>query len=270
MSDLPILPAQRPAQRSLLPKTIRTIFALMLREMSTTYGRSAMGYLWAILEPAAGILLLTFIFSLAFRAPELGINYPLYFASGMLPFMMFQDITQKVSSTLRFSRALLFYPSVTFIDAMLARILLNVMTQLMVSVIVIGGIIQIYQVDVLFDIPSIALGYVMALSLAMGVGSLNCYLMALYPVWDRVWGILTRPLFIISAIIFLFDSIPLPYRDWLWWNPIIHVVGAARQGIYATYDAPYVSPLYVFSISLITLAVGLMLLRKQYRDIINL
>ena len=117
---------------------------------------------------------------------------------------------------------------------------------------------------------SIALGYTMALTLAVGVGTLNCYLMSVFPVWDRVWSIATRPLFIISAIIFLFDSIPLPYRDWLWWNPIIHVIGATRQGIYATYDAPYVSPLYVFSISLITLALGLLLLRRQYRDIINL
>ena len=58
-----------PAQAARRSSTPRTLVALVMREMSTTYGRSALGYLWAILEPVAGIMLLTAIFSLAFRAP---------------------------------------------------------------------------------------------------------------------------------------------------------------------------------------------------------
>ena len=57
---------------------VRTILALILREMSTTYGRSAGGYIWAVLEPAAGIALLAFAFSLALRAPSLGTNFALF------------------------------------------------------------------------------------------------------------------------------------------------------------------------------------------------
>ena len=47
----------------------RTVLALMLREMATTYGRSAGGYLWAILDPVLGIALLSVLFSLALRHP---------------------------------------------------------------------------------------------------------------------------------------------------------------------------------------------------------
>ena len=36
----------------------RTVVALMLREMATTYGRSAGGYAWAILDPVLGVTLL--------------------------------------------------------------------------------------------------------------------------------------------------------------------------------------------------------------------
>ena len=270
MPQSPQNPAFQPARPLKLPRTARTVTALILREMSTTYGRSALGYLWAVLEPAAGIMLLTFIFSLAFRSPELGTNYPLFFASGMLPFMVFQDISQKTSVALRFSRALLFYPGVTFIDALLARIILNVMTQIMVSAIVLCGILQFYQVDVLIDAPSIALGYAMAISLGIGIGTLNCFLLSLYPIWERTWAILTRPLFIISTVLFLFDSVPLPYRDWLWYNPLIHAVAATRQGIYATYDANFVSPTYTFAIAAITLMAGLLMLRKYNKKIINI
>jgi capsular polysaccharide transport system permease protein len=249
--------------------TIRTVTALLLREMSTTYGRSALGYVWAILEPVAGIALLSLIFSYAFRDPSIGTNFPLFFASGMLPFVAYNDVQQKVSVALRFSKNLLFYPGVTFMDALIARFIMNVLTQIMIIAIVLTGIVVVFGLNVIVDIPAVMLALAMTFSLGLGIGTLNCYLLSVYPVWERTWAIMNRPLFIISCIFFLFDTIPQPYRDWLWWNPLVHIVGQLRHGIYTSYDANYVSPLYVFSIALVTFAAGLLLLRRYHRDIMN-
>lgn len=267
-SELPELPEGR-GRRPLRPGTPRTVAALMLREMASTHGRSALGYLWAILEPVGGIILLTFIFSLMLRSPGIGTNFPLFYATGMLPFVAYMDISQKTSVALRFSRQLLAYPGVTFVDALIARVLLNSITQIMVWVVVLTGIIQIYRLDVILDPPLVALSFAMTISLGLGIGTLNCYLLSVFPSWERIWAILTRPLFIISCIFFLFDDVPQPYQDWLWWNPLVHVVGQSREGVYATYDANYVSPLYVFAVACVTFALGLLLLRRYYRDIIN-
>ena len=49
-------------------------------------------------------------------------------------------------------------------------------------------------------------------SLAMGIGTLNCFLTGLFPSWLRLWAILNRPMFLISCVIFLFESIPEPWR----------------------------------------------------------
>lgn len=249
--------------------TIRTVIALLLREMSTTYGRTALGYLWAILEPAGGIALMTVVFSYGFSAPAIGTNFPLFFASGMLPFMAYMDVSQKLSVALRFSQSLLFYPGVTFLDALMARFLMAAMTQLMIIVLVIGGIIIFFDLRVILDIPAIILGIAMSFALGIGIGTLNCYLLSSFPLWERIWAILNRPLFIVSCIFFVFDTIPQPFRDWLWWNPLIHLVGQVRKGVYATYDAAYVSPLYVFTVSLLTSAIGLMLLYRHHRTITN-
>ena len=40
----------------------RTVVALMLREIATTYGRSPGGYVWALADPILGIALLTLVF----------------------------------------------------------------------------------------------------------------------------------------------------------------------------------------------------------------
>ncbi|AZV80696.1 sugar ABC transporter permease (plasmid) [Parasedimentitalea marina] len=263
MSDLSQV-RLRPVQPRL--SSGRAITALMLREMSTTYGRSPGGYLWAVLEPAAGIALLVAIFSAGFRSPPMGTSFALFYASGMLPFTMFNDITNKMAQTIPFSRSLLEYPRVTFLDALLARYLLNALTHLIVHSIVVGAILLVTDASTTFDFTSIVFAYVLALSLAAGFGSLNAFLVLAYPLWQTIWSILTRPLFLISAIFFVFDDVPRPYSDFLWYNPLIHVVGQMREGFYPFYSPNYISPIYIFLVSGITCILGLFLLRRYHQD----
>jgi capsular polysaccharide transport system permease protein len=85
--------------------------------------------------------------------------------------------------------------------------------------------------------------------------------------WQGIWSILTRPLLLLSGVIYLFQTIPQPFRDWLWFNPLIHIVGLMRAGFYPNYDASYVSVHYVALISLIPGVIGFLFLRRYYRNL---
>jgi len=270
MTDFPA--PQRPISRRLLPRfaTSRTIAALMLREMSTSYGRDPGGYLWAVLEPAAGITLLTVIFSIGFRSPALGTNFAMFYATGMLPFILFTAVVGKLSQSLNYSKQLLAYPRVTFLDAILARFILNLMTQLLVSYVVLGGVMLMFETRVQLDGPTIARAYALMALLAFGIGTFNSFVMARFPIYQRAWSIAMRPLFLISCVFFLFETIPQPYQDWLWWNPLVHIVGLMRRGFYPNYDAPYVAEAYVVVVALCALVVGLMLLRRDHKAVLEM
>lgn len=258
----------RPTARRPLA-TLRTVVALILREMATTYGRSPGGYAWAVLEPTAGIVLMTLVFSAGFRSPPLGVNFAIFYATGMIPFLMYLDISGKVSMAILFSRQLLAYPGVTYVDAMLARFILNALTQLMVAYILFTGILLLFDTRTTLELDLIALGFAMTLAISLGVGVINCFLISMFPIWQRIWAILNRPLFILSCIFFTFESVPEPYRDWLWYVPTVHLVGTIRSAFYSGYDASYVSPLYVFSLSGVMILTGLVFLRRYHRDILN-
>ncbi|UWQ14583.1 ABC transporter permease [Aliiroseovarius sp. M344] len=250
-------------------KTFRTIFALMMREMVTTYGRSPGGYLWAILEPVGGLTVMSIAFSMAFSSPALGNNFPLFYATGFLPFMMYSDLAGKLGKSLIFSKPLLFYPSVTYLDALVARFLLNGLTHLMVLYILLFSIITIFDTGNILTYPSILNAVCMALAFGFGVGVFNCFLLARFSIWERVWGIITRPLFIISSIFFLMESLPSQARDILWYNPLVHIVGVMRRGVYATYDATWASPIYVYGISMVLTFIGLVFLARYHRELLN-
>jgi capsular polysaccharide transport system permease protein len=258
-------PRARKAGRpvSLIP---RVIMALVLREMATTYGRSPGGYLWAILEPAAGIALLTAIFSMGFNSPPLGTSFPLFYASGMLPFLMYNDLAIKLGQTIPFSRQLLEYPRVSFIDALLARLLLNALTQLAVSFLIIAFIILVMRPDTALDLSEMAFAYILVLCLSAGVGFLNAFLFFAYPLWQTAWAILNRPMFIISCVFFLFESVPQPFADLLWFNPLVHISGLMRDGFYPFYHPSYVSVAYVLVFSAVLAIAGLLLLYRYQRD----
>lgn len=248
---------------------LRTVAALILREMSTTYGRSPGGYIWVILEPVLGIGLLVAIFSSGFRSPPLGSNFALFYATGLLSMFMFTTTAAKVSQTVNYSRQLLNYPRVTLMDAILARLILNVLTQMAIMVIVLGGILMFTETRSTFHLDRILSSIAMAASLGLGIGLLLCTLISQHPIWQTVWSVLTRPLILISGVIILHETLPQPYNSWLDWNPLVHVSGQMRLGFYYSYRAEYLDVRYVYLVSLTCGVLGLFFLRRYYRNMIE-
>jgi len=243
--------------------------ALILREMSTRYGRTPGGYAWGILEPLAAILVLSLGFSLIIRTPALGSSFLLFYATGYLPFDMYQNLSNMVARAISFSKPLLQYPAVTWVDAVLARFLLNSLTSILVSAILLTGILTVTETQTALSLPPIVTAMALAMILGLGLGVLNCVLIGLFPLWELTWSIITRPLFIASGIFFLYDTMPPLAQEILWYNPLVHITGLMRTGFYPTYTAAYVNEFYVLGISLVLLAMGLILMGRYHRDILN-
>ncbi|MFU1478515.1 ABC transporter permease [Roseovarius sp. C7] len=247
----------------------RATLALILREMSTSYGRTPGGYLWAVAEPVAAVALLTVVFALAFDHPPIGRDFALFYASGYLAFALYSDLVQKIGVALRFSRPLMAYPRVSWWDALMARFLLNSLTNLLVIGLVLGAIIALSQTPLRLETRALAAGLGLAMALGAGLGCLNAYLFEAFPVVERAWAILNRPLFILSGVLFLPDAVPRPYDSWIWANPLVHVIAQVRAGLYPGYAPDALSPLFVLAIAGLTLLTGLLLLRCHARALLD-
>ena len=245
------------------------MLALILREMSTRYGRTPGGYIWGVFEPLAAILVLSVGFSLVIRTPALGTSFLLFYATGYLPFDLYQSVSNTVARAINFSKPLLLYPAVTWVDALLARFLLNSLTSILISILLFSGILAVVDSRATLNLPPIVAAFGLSMLLGLGVGTLNCALSGLFPLWEVAWSIFTRPLFIASGIFYLFETLPQLAQDILWYNPLIHIIGMMRTGFYPTYAAPQVEPLYVLIVSLVLLALGQILLGRYHREILN-
>lgn len=258
-----------PAFESPRFQAIRAIIALVLREMGTTYGRSPGGYVWAILQPIGALVIMSIAFSAVLRAPSLGTSFVLFYATGFLTFSGYGEIQNKVSNALRFSKSLLAYPRVTWIDTILARLVLAVLTKVTVGCIVFTGILSVVDTRAVLDIGHILNAVLMSSCIGLGVGLMNCLLNGLVPIWSNLWSIVTAPLFLASGVFFLYEDMPEFAQEILWWNPILHAVGEMRRGFYPTYEASYVSFSYGYGLSAMLILLGLVFLRRYHKQVLE-
>ncbi|SIT86850.1 capsular polysaccharide transport system permease protein [Pontibaca methylaminivorans] len=258
-------PEHRPARSF---ATMRVIAALLLREMSTRYGKTPGGYIWSIIEPLAAIMVLSIGFALILRTPPIGTSFMLFYATGYMPYGMFNTVANMVGRSISFSKPLLQYPAVTWVDAVLARFLLNSLTSTFITLILITVILVLSDTQAVLDMIPILRAGLLALLLAFGVGVLNCAISGLFPLWEVIWSVITRPLFIASGVFFLYDDMPQLAREILWYNPLIHVIGEFRSGFYPMYIVDYVNNLFVLSVALVSLVMGLVLLGRYHREIL--
>jgi capsular polysaccharide transport system permease protein len=103
----------------------------------------------------------------------------------------------------------------------------------------------------------------------LGVGLINCLLMGMFQVWERIWAVLSRPMFLISGVFFLYDDMPRVAQNILWWNPLIHGTGLVRIGFYPTYNGSYISLPYAFGVPLTLITLGLLFLGQNYRTVLE-
>lgn len=264
MQPLDPMPISMPAPAGAVRfQRLRVLFALTVREMGASFGRSAGGYLWAIAEPLGGITMLSLVFSLAMRKPQLGTSFMLFYASGYMPFATYRRVSGEVSSAVRSNRGLLTYPVVTTLDAVLAKFVLATLTMFVVGVLLFTGIVILSDVPVNFDFGTILLGFFLAALFGLGVGTVNCVLFGFFPTWKNIWTIISRPTMFLSGVLFLFESVPDSVEAVLWYNPLAHAIALMRSGFYPAYVPLWVSTPYVVGLSLGLFLVGIYLLRRH-------
>lgn len=242
---------------SLLRQHITVTIALLIREMATRFGNKPGGYVWAVLDPFLHVLLMTLVFQSIARIPALGPSFPLFFASGYLPFLFYQGMSSFIAGAVKSNRALFSYPVVSPIDAVISRFVLQSFTASFVTILILMAVIAKDDIDSHLNVSELIGAGALAALLGLGVGLINIGLFSRFPLYEQIFTIFNRPVFMISGVFFLPDSLPRPYSDYILWNPLVHVIMKFRQGIYPEYRASGLDEFYLVQVVAVLGLVGL-------------
>lgn len=257
---LPPLPRSGPLRKRTAWEVQRSVLlALVLREMKSRVGGQWIGAVWTLIEPLMQVLVMLTILSMA-RGGGVDTDVPLFLATGMVPFSLFQNLANRMMDGIEANRGLFSYRQVKPLDTLMSRAVVELIMNGFVYIVTLG-ILGWLGLKVLPAGPLEALG-VHALLFMLGAGFGTCAAMLSYdrPRTRTFIRVSMLPLYLISGVVFPVHLVPADARALLMINPLLHLIELSRQAFMP--DAivlPGVSLMYplLWALSLCALALAL-------------
>lgn len=251
--------------RSFLAERQAVVWALLLREIKTRFGRYRLGYAWALLEPASQVGVMLVLYELALGRSVGDFSFGAFFVSGVTVFALFSNIATRSLSAIEANAGLLVHRPVHPIDTLMARTWLEGMIHLATFVVMLAAMPAIGDPFSFGDARPLALASALCALLAMLLG-LGLALMVLGTVSTeaaKLVPVAIRPLYLVSGVFFPLDSVPDPFRQWLSWSPLTQAIEQMRLALIGGYESELASPAYLWSCALVALFAGLAAFRHR-------
>ena len=245
------------------------LFALVLREYRTKIGRHWTGIIWTVFEPLAHVLVILAIFGYLRNISSPVMEFPIFLISGLMPYFLFRDLSQRGMKSIESNRGLFSYRQVKPIDTVFARGIVECLTWLAVFIFTLA----LFEWAGLHAVPlqPLELFGAAALTALLG-GSLGLLLAVVTngrPRLRTMIGWIYTPLYITSGVIFRVDRLPAEYLYWLSWNPMLHLVDLSRNAFEPRYPLHAgMGWSYPASFTLIMLALALALYRRDRQKLL--
>ena len=248
---------------------MRVIGALLMRELHTRYGRENIGYLWLIGEPLmlAGVMALLHQSSHTAYGQDMD---PLTFTVvGYTTYIMFRGIVNRSDGAVEANATLLYHRTVTIYDIIIARGILEAAGTTLAYAVLMTFLWSLGLVEPparpLWYITAQALMFLYSIGQSMIIGSVSFH----NRIVDRLVHPYTYFMIPLSGAFVPVAWVPEPYRTYLLYVPLPHILELARYGQFQSADMRYCDPLYVLAVSAVIIWVGLVTMRI-YRNKIHL
>lgn len=245
------------------------LFALIIREASARVGGQWVGAIWTLIEPLAHTMILVTLYSMVLKQDSPGREYPVFYVTGMIPFMLYQSLSNRLMDGLESNRGLFAYRQVKPIDVLLARAVVEAGMTLIVYAFCMSILAWLdFHVVPADPLAVIAVNAIL-LAFGTGYGVLTSVLTHERPRLRSMFRMLAMPLYLASGVMFPIDTLPKSLLDPLLWNPLLHLVELSRHAFIAAYiPADGIHLLYPLQFSLAVLTAGLALYWSKRHQLI--
>ncbi len=233
---------------------IRALFKL---EVASRFGEYRLGFLWMLLEPILGTIIIGVVLRplMGKAVPEM--PYAFFLLNGYMHIRIFTGTMNTGINSITSNQGLLVYPTVRPMDPLLARFIFNLITTIFSFVLfcVVGMWIGITLS--LYSLHIILAAYLMTWLCGCGFGLLFGIAAAYYNEIEKVVPIIQRPLLFISAVMFPSSIVTGPMREIFLYNPLVHTIELSRNALFPHYHIEDINLFYPFAFSIIVLAIGI-------------
>lgn len=246
----------------------RVLYALLMREILTRYGRHNIGFLWLFVEPMIFTLGIAAIWTL-FHAVH-GSQLPIvaFAVTGYSSILLWRNMAFRCMGSIEPNLSLLYHRNIKVFDIYVSRLILE-MVGATTSFIVLCILFGITSKSVTWpeNLLELILGWGLlawfGASLAILVGSLSEEFEAVEKLFHPL-----QYLFIpLSGAAFQVDSLPHAFQKIVLWLPTVNGLEIVREGFFGSKFQAHYDAGYVAAVNAIMMFLGLLQLRKISREV---
>lgn len=201
---------------------------LALREIKARYKQSFLGIFWVVLNPLLQMIILSFIFSQIIRTDSLGVPYPIYLYTGLLPWNFFSIALGSSLGVLVENAPLLkkiYFPrEILVLSVITAKLIDFLFSVIIFLVLMVWFNIPFTPVMILF-IPLFLIQCIFMFGLGLLLSSLNL----LYRDIQYLFNLVIILWFYLTPIIYATELLPAHYQWIFKFNPMAVFITSYRD-----------------------------------------
>lgn len=247
---------------------VRVIKALMLRELTTRFGRENIGFLWVMAEPLLFAVLVGLLWR-AMKGPlEYGVDIVAFVVSGYIPLVLFRSSVSRAVSSFTANGSLMYHRQIKVLDLIMVRFLIELIGHMMAYLFIalVLGALGFFPWP--YDIGFLMLGWAYYAAFTFAVTLVVAPLSEMSDILEKVIPVTTYLMVPFSGAFYLVGSLYPAAAEVVLWSPPVHGMEMMRYGIFGPSIDPQYDFLYPLQFILPCTVLGLLLCRNVRRQLV--
>lgn len=246
----------------------RVLKALMLRELTTRFGRENIGFLWIMVEPLLFAVLVGLLWR-AMKGPyEYGVDIMAFVVTGYIPLVLFRTSMARAVASFSANSSLMYHRQIKVLDLILVRFGIEMIGHMMAYLFVATVLYQFGLFPWPHDLGFALLGWAYYCTFTFAVVLVIAPLSEMSEVIEKFIPVTTYLMVPFSGAFYLVGSLFKAAQVVVLYSPPVHAMEMMRYGIFGPSIDPHFDYVYPLAVSLPMMLLGLGLTRIVRRRLV--
>lgn len=224
---------------SAISRQSRVIGALVMREMTTRYGRQGLGFAWVIGEPLVFCFGVLILWTATKPAYEHGIRLGPFVMTGYMCLILIRHFISLLSSAVQANLGLMYHRQIAPLHLLFSRALLELGGATTAFMIVYAVLLSLNQVSLPDDYLLLYGGWLTLAWTALGFALVLTGMAMRYELMERLLPVISYVLIPISGAFYMVAWMPPSAREYIMWIPFVHGIEMVRAGVFGEFVPTY-------------------------------
>lgn len=246
---------------------LRVIHALMIRELTTRYGRENIGFLWIMAEPLLFAGLVAIIWRFWKGPQEHGISIIAFVVTGYIPITLFRHGVMRSASIFTANSSLMYHRQIKILDFVVVRFIIEFLGGMMAYVFIAAILIAFDGVPVPADPGLLIAGWTLYALFSFSLCLIIAPVSEMSEVVEKLIPVTTYIMIPVSGLFTLASWLAPGPREYLLLSPFVNGMEMMRKGIWGDEITAYYNIWNPIGCSAVAAIIGLVLCRRIRRTL---